>query len=147
MKSKLGRIGDPSSGRYPLPLLGIIRGGGCDGFMFLSLILAVSMACRSYLSQRFAVFAGVPGDGRGCLKGDTLLEDGAASFGARTVMVEVAIPQLYCILDLTTSVREESSEAYECEETLTKAWVSHTIYTCTSPVYRGLSGETRGLSA
>ena len=50
------------------------------------------------------------------MKGDTLLEDGAASFGARTVMVEAAIPQLYCILELTTSVREESGEAYECEK-------------------------------
>lgn len=99
LKSKLGLVGDPSFGRQSLPLFGIVRRGGCDGCVFLSLFLAVSTACLSYLSQSVAVFAGVPGGGRGSLKGDGFLACGASWFGETMVMIEVAISRQCYVLE------------------------------------------------
>jgi hypothetical protein len=98
LKSKLGLVGDVASGSYPLLLLGIVRRGGCDGCVVLSLFLAVSTACLSYLSQSFAVLAGVPGGGRGCLKGDVFPAGCPASFGVSIVTVEVVILRLCYLL-------------------------------------------------
>jgi hypothetical protein len=76
LKSKLGLVGDMSSDLCASPLLGITRRGGCDGCVALSLILAFSTACLSYLSHSIAVFAGVRGGGRGSWKGDGFLVSG-----------------------------------------------------------------------
>jgi hypothetical protein len=48
-------------------------GVGCEA---RSLLLAFCLACFSYSSQAFAVFAGVHGAGRGSLKGEAFLDRG-----------------------------------------------------------------------
>jgi hypothetical protein len=87
-KSKLGFVGGTSSNLWHLSLLGITRRGGCDGCVFLSLIVAVSTACLSYLSHISAVDAGA-GDCRESIEGDEFLVSPGDCCDAGLVMVEV----------------------------------------------------------
>lgn len=63
---------------------------GWDDCEARSLLLAFCLACFSYSSQTFAVFAGVHGAGRGSLNGDAFLDNGDGRAGLWD-MTEVAI--------------------------------------------------------